>query len=508
MRKLLLGSLIAVLTVVVVTAHPVMAEQFLLGGNPLNIMGYITQGGAVSLTDPAGLHDAERDFQSVLTNVFLEADYKPRPDLKFYLSGMFTADWIYDLKSDSKGWNDKLFSKSRKQGLYMDNEYWQLLKEAHVTWTPSNSLLRIGKQIVSWGETDGFRLMDQINPQDMRRGFADVEFETSIIPIWLVRAEYYVSRKPSWLQDLGFEFVFNPNITFIPNQGVTGWGNDVGGIWTPRLWGPIPGSQMGSADFNIDKPKAFNSNGFAYAFRTRAVVADSTITLNYYYGLDKDPVLKMGAGWPWVDMAPDGQLLVHMHLDGRYPLFRFAGATFSRDITPLKSGALGGVSPVLRLEGIYGFSNTFTSANTMGYEHHDEMRWAAGVDWKVKIGFLNPRAYFMISPQFYHRKIMDFPSNTKEIWGGGLAPLRENSYTTTLLVTTSYLHNKLSPSVFWMNDRTNHANFFRYQLVYDYTDAWHFTAGAMKFNGDKKNRGFELFRDKDQLYFKLGYKWS
>ena len=44
--------------------------------------------------------------------------------------------------------------------------YWQLLKEVHLTWTPKNFNFRVGKQIVVWGETDGFRLMDQINPLD------------------------------------------------------------------------------------------------------------------------------------------------------------------------------------------------------------------------------------------------------------------------------------------------------------------------------------------------------
>jgi hypothetical protein len=39
------------------------------------------------------------------------------------------------------------------------------------TWTPGDFLFRVRKQIVRWGETDGFRLMDQINPLDQRRGF-------------------------------------------------------------------------------------------------------------------------------------------------------------------------------------------------------------------------------------------------------------------------------------------------------------------------------------------------
>ncbi len=36
--------------------------------------------------------------------------------------------------------------------------------------TNNQFYFRVGKQIVQWGETDGFLLMNQINPIDQRRG--------------------------------------------------------------------------------------------------------------------------------------------------------------------------------------------------------------------------------------------------------------------------------------------------------------------------------------------------
>jgi hypothetical protein len=93
-------------------------------------------------------------------------------------------------------------------------------------------MVRAGKQIVVWGETDGFRLMDQINPLDQRRGFADVEFESTIIPIWLMRLNYSPKLNSDWLLDLGFEFTFNPNAEFIPNQDILP-GNDMEGSGRP-----------------------------------------------------------------------------------------------------------------------------------------------------------------------------------------------------------------------------------------------------------------------------------
>ena len=201
------------------------AEEYIVFGRPLNLLGYATQGGAFSLIGK-NKYDTEQGLQSALMNLFVEGDYKISNELKFYGSSMLTVDWAYQLNANRESWHEKLFSKSNR--LNVDGQYWQVLKEAYLTWTPGNFMLRVGKQIVSWGETDGIRLIDQINPLDQRRGFADVEFETTIIPTWLIRTDYSLPIHSSWLQDLGFEFVFNPNAGFIPNQ-VIRTGNDEGG---------------------------------------------------------------------------------------------------------------------------------------------------------------------------------------------------------------------------------------------------------------------------------------
>ncbi|MBP1749779.1 MAG: hypothetical protein H6Q52_2318, partial [Deltaproteobacteria bacterium] len=143
-------------------ASPIMAEQFSVYGKPLNLFGYINQGVQYGLGGKTE-YDTASGVNSLLTNIFVEGDYQPRDNLKFYLSGMFTGDWIYDTRAHEGEWRSKEFDKSRKN-LYTDTQYWQLLKEAHVTWSPENFQFRIGKQVVAWGETDGFKLMDQWNP--------------------------------------------------------------------------------------------------------------------------------------------------------------------------------------------------------------------------------------------------------------------------------------------------------------------------------------------------------
>jgi hypothetical protein len=508
-KRLLILVLMAGLTITL-AGPPAMAEQFTVLGKPLNLFGYATQGGSFSLLDK-DKYDTEKGLNSALMNLFVEGDYTPISNLKFYASGMLTVDWIYQLKHNDSSWNDKLFSKS-KNNLNVDDKYWQLLKEAHVTWTPGDFMFRVGKQIVGWGETDGFRLMDQINPLDQRRGFADVEFETSLIPIWLIRAEYNLPIKPSWIQNLNLEFVYNPNVDFIPNQGIK-TGNADGGIWAPNI--PLPGpppyfeSHMGTSYSNISTPKRWKE-GNEFGFRIKGVVYDSIITLNAFYGRDNDPVTNLIPPFlspiPPNIFASDGRLILHPFMEGKYPLFRYVGGTFSRDIIPLKASFLGGVAPVLRLETFYAFNNTF-AFGTPGtpisrFEESDEFRGAIGVDWKVRIPFLNPNTYFFISPQFYYRRIMDYPS-FEEISG-----LKKNNYQTTLLINTSYFHNKLTPSFFWLHDVNSKSDMFRLQLAYDYSNKWHFTLGALLLSGEKSGQGFQLFDNKDLFYFKISYKWG
>ena len=498
---------IAVVATILVAflVSPGMAKQYLVGGKTLNVFGYVTQGVAFSLHG-ADNYDTEQGLQSAIFNFFLEGDYKVTDNLKFYGAGMLTADWVYDLKHDDRSWNDKMFSQSRDK-LQMDDEYWQLLKEAHLTWTPGDFMFRVGKQIVAWGETDGFRLMDQINPLDQRRGMADVEFETSIIPIWLLRADYYPQISSTWLDDLGFEFIFNPNADFIPNQGFMG--NDEGGIWSPNVLIPLgPGvdAHLGSGPMNIEEPDTW-SEGREFGFRVKGVVNKSIITLNYFYGRENAAVTKMAAVPPSITVASDGKPILHATVEGYYPLLRIAGATFSREVTPLRASFLGDVAPVVRLEGFYAFDNTFTNSLN-AFEKFDELRWALGIDWKIKIGFLNPRTYFNISPQIYHRKILDYPSDRTLTGAGGGTPVQEDNYMTTLMINTSYFHNKIAPSFFWMHDVDNHADMYKLQLTYDYSNKWRYTLGALFLNGQEPGNSFQVFENKDYLYFKISYKWG
>lgn len=62
--------------------------------------------------------------------------------------------------------------------------YWQ---KAH-----NNVYWRIGKQQVVWGEADGLKLLDVINPQSFREFILD-DFDDARIPLWMINAEFNIT---------------------------------------------------------------------------------------------------------------------------------------------------------------------------------------------------------------------------------------------------------------------------------------------------------------------------
>jgi hypothetical protein len=528
--KLLTTAVIVVMMALLGT--PCQAEvTYNLFGKPLTFMGYVQQGVGYGIesgsykNEQTGHFDSKRDFQSFLFQALLEAKYEPDPNLKIFASGKLNADWAYEIYRSNSEWRNKGFHEGRSRLFILDNDK-DLLNEAHVTWTPGSFNFRLGKQIVAWGETDGFRLMDQINPQDTRRGMGDVQFENSILPLWLVKAEYNAPVSSTWLQELGYQIVFNPNLQFRGNERIEP-GNERYGIWSANLKEPLspPPPFFGNYPFDyahigswvddVSKPsRAFDHQGMEIGGRVRGVINDAIVTLNGFYGRDNDIVRRVVGpplGFPFSipTSSFDNRMVFNLQTEAYYPILRYVGGTFSKDFPSLAVSALGGVAPTVRAEAMYVFD--FTNASTLQtFEKSDEIRWMAGADWKVKINWLNPTAYFFLSGQFYNRHIMDYAKGVPGVrykltdYSGNI---RQDNYQTTLMISTSYFHTKLQPMLFWLCDMTGHSNLFKAQVAWEPDNHWKYTLGALWVHGTEKGVNFEPLKNKDQAYFTVAYRF-
>ncbi|MBA52971.1 MAG: hypothetical protein CMK89_00810 [Pseudomonadales bacterium] len=67
------------------------------------------------------------------------------------------------------------------------------IAEAYVDFAAWQGYWRVGKQQTVWGQADGLKVLDVVNPQDYREFNLD-EFEDSRIPLWTVNVEFNLSE--------------------------------------------------------------------------------------------------------------------------------------------------------------------------------------------------------------------------------------------------------------------------------------------------------------------------
>jgi len=530
------------------------ARRFTLGNQTFSVLGYVTQTAQFGWKDTC---DTEEGLQQALTTLFMEVDYRPQDQVMFYVSGKYTIDWVYDIKHDFTSWNEKLFSQSRNN-LAKDDEWWQILQEAHFTWTPGPLFFRLGKQIVSWGEMDFLRIMDQINPIDQRRGFGDVEFETTIIPIPVLRAEFWpqLSALGTFLDEVGLQFIFNPHAAFIPDQ-LPGAGNDAAGIWAADVTqGDI---RVGSTVDTLNEPDAWDSDYFEYGARISGLIGSSIFTLNGFYGRSNSPVTKsdpsivhpsfqetadllaslgltdmaaeilaLGAGiHPSTDVRIDllsgapvfgqvdceGKGIVHPATVSMYPRQKFVGATLTTELPFLGFSALGGAAPVVRSEIKYEFDKKFNEAGTVpvptpdGFIESDMLDIAVGLDWKFKVKPLNSKAYINTSTQLFYKHITDYPDYLTV--AGVPAKIFDipdaNTFQLSTLVSTAYFNAKLAPQIACLWDIDNEAVLLLPGVSYSFSTRMKVSTQYAFLHGAIKGRSLDVFENKDYITFKVRY---
>lgn len=485
------------------------AYEFKVAGNPLYVMGFIQQ--SVNYSIGCDENNTKEDFNSFLMQGLVEMVYKPLSGKwEFFTSAKLNVDWAYEVFDSDREWQEKGLDES-KDRLEILDDFDDVLSECHLTWRPTHELsFRVGKQIIIWGETIGFRLMDQINPLDQRRGLSDVQFENTILPLWMIKANWGRFIDSTVMSEVMVEAFYNPNLKFRGNEGI-GPGTDHMGAWAPHV--PAgPNMYIGSfIDSGIDEPDdGFSGDADEFGVKISAMIKGALVSVNYFYGRDNDAAWVFSPAPPGISINEwDNSITLHLPRHGYYPRFRFVGASFARDIDVLKASFLGGVAPMVTVEAWYAFDNTFGSNISGTFEQSDEFRWAIAADWKVKINKLNDKAYFFISPTFFSRKIIDSPYDDYYHDAASGTPLEDNNYNGVLFIKTTYLKTKLEPMFIAIKDFTNHSTLCKVQLSYAPDHRWKYALGALFFAGSEPGESFEPFETgKNQVYFTLSYRFQ
>lgn len=126
---------------------------------------YLTQSGEIQSYS----HQLQTEFEYSASNYAINGIVRAFADTENNL--FYDEDAMDSFSSASKPWvNDK---------------YGADLRELYLTYYHQNHEIKLGKQQVAWGETDGVRILDVVNPLDYRE-FLLKDSEEMRIPIWML----------------------------------------------------------------------------------------------------------------------------------------------------------------------------------------------------------------------------------------------------------------------------------------------------------------------------------
>lgn len=152
----------------------------------------------------------QRNLFLLELNHILSKPTETTPDLKYHLLGRLLYEGVYDYgpqayKDLRDPGNTQYGDGPNIDKFKKDADIW----EAYADYTKGRGFLRVGRQNLSWGETDIFQLLDRINPIDNTFGGSFEDLDDRRIPIWMVRGTYNLGQIGP-ISTVTLEGFFNP----------------------------------------------------------------------------------------------------------------------------------------------------------------------------------------------------------------------------------------------------------------------------------------------------------
>jgi hypothetical protein len=375
-------------------------------------------------------HNHETESNRMLTAI--ESEWMINTGVVSYvLGGRLRTDQLDDFGLSSSA-NNNYFSSisepyevSDRSEFEIRNFYLRYLSD-HCPFSTDSCQLRFGKQQIVWGQADGIKVLDVVNPQSFEYFILD-DFNDSRIPLWSVNYEVGA-------QDNEFQFIWILDTTshFIPDL------NKAYGIRSPWL-SLVPGVVQPTENVvieNYNAPPVTIKNS-DYGFRFRTFINGWDFSLNYLYKYNDFPIL---ASEP-VEINGEDGLLLKYKVNRNY----LVGGTFSNAFGEL----------TLRGEIAYTTDRMHVSTeSSSGVSVSDELDYIIGLDW---YGFSDA----LFSLQYYNSTLID--SDYRANRG-------EQNEIATFLYKQFFIQNTLEAKVSVANNLDFGDGVNRYTINYNLTD--------------------------------------
>ena len=349
-------------------------------------------------------------------------------------------------------------------------------------------MLRLGKQQIVWGNTEGVKMLDIICPTDYRT-FTQEPWEESRIAIWAMKLEYFFT------QDKTLQFIFDPDVE--PNFSAPAFSPYQ--LEISRLSNGAVKDQI-ERYINQTEPRSFSKSNFG--FRWKQVMGDFEYTLNYWNAWTPFPGIWFGGIEP-NSKSPLGYTIL---LDEQYRRRQALGGSFSKTVNkigPLENFVLRGET-VLFLKDI---GTTHVPGNPpgvgLGQNRFNDLNYALCLD-KSWYPLFAPRGlnfefqYFQTINFNYHMKDLTF---VNPITAG---PMDQYENSASIYLWTDYLHETIQPEVLFVYE-TNHSDgYVRPKISYQISDHWKISLIANVYWGNKYTT-WGQFNYNDEIGMQLKY---
>ncbi|SDE60447.1 DUF1302 family protein [Kordiimonas lacus] len=376
------------------------------------------------------------------------------PEVHFDLSSRTRVTLIGRLRSDLKdtlepGRPDGQARATLSDRWHIGSHLEAELREAYLDTEIGATFLRLGKQQIVWGQADGLKVLDVLNPQSFAE-FILPDFEDSRIPLWAANAEIPVG-------DLTLQLIWIPDTTYdeIPEPGSAF-------AFTSPLIVPSapPGVPVTFAD--ADKPgNAFTDSDVAA--KLSAFTGGWDLSLNYAYHYADRPVVRRIASAQGITIRQN------------YERSHLLGGTFSNvfgDIT---------------VRGEIGYAtNKYFRTDDMtdqdGVVRANDFSYVLGADYA---GFTD----WFLSTQIFQSHLSKAP----------LGLVRSGTETrATFLARRSFMNEALLAEALLIQSLNDGDGLLQASLVYEWRSNIRLKAGADIFYG-KRDGLFGQFRNKDRI---------
>ena len=519
--------------VLVIVQHVAMAEYYDVGGLQVSMDGYLRQEFSFNTNDRSSVN--MDGLQSAYSILYMDASTEFNRSLDARIITRLWADWAYQINKDDSHW-EKYFDGAREELNFLD-DFDDIVREAYVTYSSLRFLVRVGRQQVGWGESDGLRLMDVINPLDLRRGpFYDTQGYSEVrIPKWLLKAEIYPGNIGP-MANVALQLIWNPgdirenlqlqlplfvDAHLAPDARVM---PNTAGVWAVE-------TGLGhSLPFNLEKKYRTDSiKNSEFGARLSFSLGDTFMTLNFWHGFAHEHLFKYNR----IDYHPQGRVIptpmgmvpMAVYADLIYPRITYAGITANHELAALARLLGVATNPIFRFEALYSFDQDMNSSEVVPNPvdpvnappldvnkiiESDQIRWMLGFDWPVRWRWINPSKNVFVSAQFFHIYTVDMPPSPWDIVPDSSAyftwDLTRNQTFASLLLRTEYLNERLVPSVLYVEDIRCAGRWAVAELAYKIGDHWRPSLRYLFIDGDSQ-RSFGVYRTRDEVTLRIQYQF-